>query len=100
MYQVKESIKIDFFCICPSEVKALEAPSIFHTILSSPSISDNETKNLPSHTNKRSYSDENSEYNYKIDEQLSPSKRSRSSQDTNDIIRSKILRIFKTKIIQ
>jgi hypothetical protein len=47
-----------------------ETPSIFQTIMPP-----NEIENLPIKSNKRSY---------EIDEQISPSKRSRSSQDSNE----------------
>lgn len=61
-----------------------ETSSVFQTS-SMHNQQTNEIENLPSNSNKRSH--ENSEYNYKIDEQLSPSKRSRhslSSQDSMD----------------
>ncbi|CAF4772415.1 unnamed protein product, partial [Rotaria sp. Silwood1] len=66
-------------------------PSIFQTLIPSSSITNqqtNEIENFQTNSNKRSYSNENSEFNDKIDEQLSPSKRSRrsmSSQNSDEI---------------
>ncbi|CAF1095607.1 unnamed protein product [Rotaria sordida] len=67
-------------------------PSIFQTLIPSSSITNqqtNEIENFQTNSNKRSYFDEISEFNDKVDEQLSPSKRSRhsmSSQNSDEII--------------
>jgi len=54
----------------------------------------NEIENLSSNSNKRSY--ENCESNHRIDEQFSPSKRSRhsiSSQDSNEKVDNRNIRL-------
>jgi hypothetical protein len=60
---------------------SVDTPSILQTIIPSsiPNHQLNETENLSTNPNKRSY--ENCESNKKVDE---PSKRSRHSQDSND----------------
>ncbi|CAF3958747.1 unnamed protein product, partial [Rotaria magnacalcarata] len=70
-------------------------PSIFQTLIPSSSITNQPAdgiENFEMNPNKRSYSDENFEFNNKTDEQLSPFKRSRhsmSSQNSDELINNK-----------
>ncbi|CAF4653716.1 unnamed protein product [Rotaria socialis] len=70
-------------------------PSIFQTLIPSSSITNQQAdgiENSEMNSNKRSYSDENFEFNNKTDEQLSPFKRSRhsmSSQNSDELINNK-----------
>ncbi|UJR21352.1 hypothetical protein I4U23_024445 [Adineta vaga] len=64
------------------DMPVLDVPMTLPTLI--PSSTTNNTEFLSSCSTKRSYSEDNFDFTYKTDEQSTPSKRSRSSLDSND----------------